>query len=218
MSRLDDFLSHHIENYLYYDIRFMQRDDDIGGGVGFPMLMTCCAGIEFLGALRSTSIFRAHGAGKDYFADYWESCLYPNPSPHNGRHTAVYQLVRHGIAHSYFTKGNIGVVRKKPQCHFTLDPKTGMLLIDAVLLGEDLIRSYQLYVQPILTDPARANEKANMESRLSEMETEFANQASKHAVKVSATSFAKTTGPQGPSGPITRSAAVGDGSGPTGPV
>jgi hypothetical protein len=115
-------------------------------------------------------------------------------------------------------KGNIGVVRKKPQCHFTFDPNNGMLLIDAVLLGDDLIRSCKLYVQPILTDPARANEKANMESRLTEMETEFANQAKIHAVKVSATSFATTTGPQGPSGPITRSAAVGDGSGPTGPV
>jgi hypothetical protein len=218
MSRLDDFLSHYIEDYLFYDIRFMQRDDDTGRGVGFPLLMTCCAGIEFLGALSNNSSFQEYGAGKKYFAKYWKSYLYPKPSPHNGRHKAVYQLVRNGIAHSCFTKGNIGVVRKKPQYHFAIDPSTNLLLIDAVQLGEDLINSYLLSVKPILNDPAQKTKKANMEIRLNEMEKMFANQANKLAVTSSANSFPTTTGQQGPSGPITRSAAAGGGSGPTGPV
>ena len=46
---LDEFLERLIETYLVYDIQFMERDDESGRGVGYPMLMTCCAGIEVVG-------------------------------------------------------------------------------------------------------------------------------------------------------------------------
>ena len=217
MSRLDDFLAHHVQKYLFYDIRFMERDDEAGGGVGYPMLMTCCAGIEFLGALRSSTTFQAHSAGNRYFADYWQSCLYPSPSPHTGFHHPVYQLIRHGIAHSFFTKGQVGVVRKQPHLHFTTDAASGLMLVDAVQLGRDFIASYTTYIMPILADPARAAEKTTMESRLSEMETEFAGQATKHGASFPAAGVTSLSAPTGATGPVTQSAAVSGASGPRSP-
>lgn len=217
MSRLDDFLAHHIEGYLFYDIRFMTRDDEEGGGIGFPMLMTCCAGIEFLGALRSQSRFRAHGTGNEYFTEYWESCLYPAPSLRSAYHNSVYQLIRHGIAHSFFTKGNIGVVRKQPDRHFVLDATSGLVLVDAVQLGLDLISSYNMHVKPVLMDPDRTSEKATMESRLCEMESDFAIQAAKLSARFLASGMASPTSEPGLTGAITQSAGIGA-SGPTGPL
>lgn len=215
MSRLDEFLAHHVDKYLFYDIRFMERDDEAGGGVGYPMLMTCCAGIEFLGALRSRSRFQAHSKGSQYFTDYWQACLYPNPSAYNAYHTQVYQLVRHGIAHSFFTKGSIGVVRKRPALHFTRNAD-GLLLIDAVQLGRDLIASYSEHVKKVLSDPTRAAEKGVMETRLAEMEADFGAQAATHGAGFPA---ATSSGATGPAALITQSAAVSSATdGPTGPL
>lgn len=215
MSRLDEFLAHHVEKYLFYDIGFMERDDETGGGVGYPMLTTCCAGIEFLGALRSKSRFQAHNKGSQYFTDYWQACLYPSPSAYNSFHAQVYQLVRHGIAHSFFTKGSIGVVRKQPALHFTRDAN-GLLLIDAVQLGRDLIASYLAHVKPVLSDPARTVEKRVMETRLAEMELDFGAQAATHGAGFPAPA---TLGATGPSGFITQSAAISSATGgPTGPL
>jgi hypothetical protein len=214
MSHLDDFLAHHIETYLFYDIRFMERDDENGGGVGYPMLMTCCAGIEFLGALRSPTRFQAHSTGYQYFADYWQSCLYPAPSPNNPFYQPVYQLIRHGIAHSFFTKGDIGVVRKQPNLHFTRNA-SGLMLVDAVQLGRDLIGSYGTHIKPILIDSARAAEKANMELRLSEMETDFATQATKNGGNFPGAGLGSLPGA---TGAVTQSVAMPGSLGPTGPL
>jgi hypothetical protein len=216
MSRLDDFLAHHVEKYLFYDIRFMEQDDANGGGVGYPMLMTCCAGIELLGALRSTSRFQTHGCGDKYFADYWQNCLYPPPSRFAGHHARVYQLVRHGIAHLFFTKGNIGVVRKQPTLHFMSD-RSGLFLIDAVQFGRDLIDSYTRAVKPILSDPARLAEKAGMEARLAEMESEFGSQATRHAGASAPNAHLGATGPTTQSA-ASASSRPGGALGPTGPI
>ncbi len=214
MSRLDEFLSHHVENYLFYDIGFMERDDEMGGGVGYPMLMTCCAGIEFLGALRSRSRFQARGLGYQYFREYWGACLYPNP-PFNAFDVQVYQLIRHGIAHSFVTKGHIGVVRKQPHLHFK-QGANNLLLVDAVQLGRDLKASYLAAIKPILTDPARSAEKVEMEKRLTEMEADYATQAATHGLGFSGS---VPTGVTGAVGSVTQSTTVFPGvTGPTGPL
>ena len=181
MSRLDDFLAHHVEGYLFYDLRTMSRDDADGKGVGYPILMSCCAGIEFLGALRSNVRFEAHGRGKDYFAEFWRNCLYPPPSLHTALDEPVYQLIRHGIAHSFITKGNIGVLRHDPAVHLTRDAN-GQFVVDAVQLAIDLQNAYTAFVRPVLTDPTRSVEKASMEQRLTEMESDFGDQATKKGV------------------------------------
>ena len=214
MSRLDDFLAHHIKGYLFHDISFMEREDEKGRGVGYPLLMTCCAGIEFLGALRSRRQFNAHGMGNQYFADYWQSCLYPVPSPHRTYDQLVYQLMRHGIAHSFFTKGEIGVVRKRPDLHFTRD-QNGLLLVDVVQLGRDVINSYDAYIEPVLTDASRASEKVDMERRLSEMESDFSVQAMKQSGAVASANPSPVIGA---TGPITQSVAPSPSSGPSGPL
>lgn len=196
----------------------MERDDEAGKGVCYPMLMTCCAGIEFLGALRSVSPFQTQGAGSRYFAEFWQSCLYPNPSPHNGFGEVVYQLIRHGIAHSFFTKGSIGVVRKQPHLHFTRDAN-GLLLVDAVQMGRDVIASYLTHIKPVLTDPARIAIRAAMETRLNEMERSYGAEASKHPASFPATGISSLEGQTGPTGPATQSVVPAPSiTGPVGPL
>ena len=214
MSRLDDFLAHHVEGYLFHDIRFLERDDENGRGVGYPLLMTCCAGIEFLGALRSHNRFKAHGMGYQYFTEYWRSCLYPVPSSNNTHDQLTYQLMRHGIAHSFFTKGGTGVVRKQPHLHFT-QGQHGLLLIDAVQLGRDLIDSYAAHVKPVLTDASRGGQKAVMEMRLSEMESDFGAQAIKQGGAIVSASLSPVVGA---TVPITQRVGPHSSLGPSGPL
>jgi len=215
MSRLDNFLKHYVDNYLNYDLSFMEQNDSDGRGVGFPLLMTCCAAIEFLGALRSTKRFKAHSNGSQYFRDYWQNYLYPSPSPHFGFHSQVYQLIRHGIAHTYFIKGSILVVRGFPNAHFTINAD-GLLVIDAVQLSQDLWNSYKTKVKPALTDPSLLADRVNMEARLSEIESDFAAQAQNPSLA------APDKTPPTPNGPVGFvSEGLGGGSqpqGPTGPL
>jgi len=212
MSHLDDFLVHNIEGYLFYDLRTMERDDPDGKGVGFPLLMSTCAGIEFFGALFSTSRFRPFGPGCEYFGEYWRSMLYSPPSPHAAFGDPTYQLIRHGIAHTFLLKGDVGVVRKQPSLHFTRDGQ-GMLLIDAVQLARDFVESYEKRVKPLLSAGASPGPRSNMEQRLLEMEADFKDQATKHGVSFLNAPMMSATAPMTQSLP-----PAGTLGGPTGPL
>jgi hypothetical protein len=212
MSRLDDFLAHNIDGYLMYDLRTMQVDDADGKGVGFPLLMSTCAGIEFLGALLSSNSFNTFGKGYVYFGDYWKSALYPAPSPYTGFGDPTYQLVRHGIAHTFLLKGDVGVTRNDPGSHFKRD-STGILMIHAVQLARDFIDSYEHRVKSHLDPAAPPAVRQRMEARLSEIESVYQAQSLHHG------SAFQSAPLLGATAPITQSnAPAGTPGGPTGPL
>jgi hypothetical protein len=104
--------------------------------------------------------------------------LYPAPSANNQFGDATYQLVRHGIAHTFLLKGRIGVLRKQPTLHYPRDAQ-GVLLIDAVQLGLDFVDSYESRFKPLSAQPPQ---HATMESRLNEMEAAYQRQAATHGL------------------------------------
>src|SRR5437762_1578141 len=106
MSDLDVFIEHDIRGNLFRDLRAMQTIE-----VGFPLVMSACAGIEIFGGLLSLSTFRATHLGVNYFLSYWKSYLYRNSISAQTLGSTVYQLVRHGIAHGFVLKGPLSVVR-----------------------------------------------------------------------------------------------------------
>ena len=178
MSAIDDFLQHYIDGYLAYDIATMSQNDANGNGVGYPLLMTTCAAVELMGALLSPDKFSTFNKGHTYFEEYWNGYLYAAPSKYTPFGAATYQLVRHGIAHAFQTKGEIGVTRHRPDLHFTRDTRN-LLIIDAVQLACDFMQSYHRLVKPRLDAPSTPN-RASMDQRLIDMQTVYQSQSLTH--------------------------------------
>jgi hypothetical protein len=169
MSHLDDFLTRHVEGYMFGDLRAMQSIE-----VTYPLLMTTFAGVELLGGLLSGSPFKERGKGADYFSSYWNGYLYPTLTNSESIGRTLYQLARHGIAHGFAPKGPIAVLRNEPSVHFK--DISGVVHIDAVRLADDFMSSYSTALKPFATDPTSIIAQ-NMSARLTEMVTAYQKQA-----------------------------------------
>jgi hypothetical protein len=207
MSDLDDFLKHDIEGYLFHDLRAMQSvtapQGAPGGGLGYPQLFTALAGIELLGALLSKTTFNTY-SGQAYFRDYWHRFLYPGRSA-LAEVDVVYQLARHGVAHTFLLKGKLGVLKGQPAHHLT-HATNGMFLIDATTLAEDLMSSYEKRVKPYLDSPTPDVSRTDMEARLADIASIYSAQAAPLLQAARGVRGAAASGPlppgAGPSGPI----------------
>jgi hypothetical protein len=176
VSELTDFLSHNVEDYLFYDLRVMQKISPEpgapGGGLGYPLLMTTFSGIELLGALLSPQGFDTY-SGDRYFKEYWQKFLYPDKSTALSDLAIVYKLARHGIGHTFLLKGPLGVVKGQPTYHLKHGEK-GEFYIDAIELSSDLIDSYEKRVKPLLAVSTNAD---MMAQRLNEISKSYASVA-----------------------------------------
>ena len=154
--RLDEFLRRFIEGYLFADVESIQRDvhpPTADGHCGYPMLMSCLAGIEVLGVLAGATPYStlvakqnktALKAADPYlqFCRYWEDYLY-TATPQREAGMAIYQLLRHGVAHNFASKQPIQVTRREAGHHLRTDPGSGVTYIDADSLFGDLCQSYR---------------------------------------------------------------------------
>jgi len=77
------------------------------------------------------------GDGRFHFAHFWETYLYA-ASPRKDAGAPLYQLVRHGVAHVFGTKGPIKVTKNTPAWHLVRDPSDGSVHIDATQLALDV--------------------------------------------------------------------------------
>jgi len=171
---LEKFAEKIIEEYLFHDLRKMGAVRAFGnsyGGLTFPMLGACFAGIELLGGLTSKSQFST-SRSKRHFTDYWTDCLAkvdPCYDPSRINPSAIYELARSGIAHQFLTKPGVGVNKGRNRSHHMVI--TGgtewRLLISARLLADDLQESYRRFVEPVIRDGGPAREA--MQQRLTEM-------------------------------------------------
>jgi hypothetical protein len=172
MSNLETFLKHNIEDYLIHDLRKMQRIE-----VTYPLLMTTFAGIELLGAIFSKSTFDTN-SGDRYFRSYWNQYLYPTLANKEAIGEQLYKLLRHGIAHAFLLKGSVFVGRSQPSDHLTRNAD-GVLYVDAVLMADHFVASYDANVKPIVT-VAYSNVVLEMSKRMGEIKSKYEEQAGKH--------------------------------------
>lgn len=174
---IKQFLSRHVEGYLFKDIRTMMRirlrKGQKIGGVAYPPLTSILAGMELLGGLLQKNTFVPRGASTTYFNNYWDNFfIIPNPKYKNYR-DAFWQLIRNGIAHTYLTKTGVWVVRDKPRDHLNVfkDVTNYYLIIDVVEFFNDFVSSYTNYVRPIVYGGILTTlaSKVDMQQRLNEM-------------------------------------------------
>lgn len=182
MMDIDLFLKNFFERYLIKDLRSMARirPKKRGGSVGYPMVLTTMSGIELLGGLLSTNQFNAF-AGDRYFSNYWRNYLAPssgNPKYNiNNIDVLVYQLARHGIAHSFVAKEGIVVTKEDRTNHLIMDTSTNQLVIDSTQFADDFISSYENRVKPIVAITTGAVNKTTMQDRLNEMASIYNGQS-----------------------------------------
>ena len=143
---LADFLKQRVEGYLFADLGTMREsgptDVSRPGHVGYPMVQSCCSGIELLGSLIAPE--RDFYDGQADFVLYWNEFLYPNL--HIG--ASFYQLVRNGLDHLFLTRPGVDVTKHQPEKHLTV--WRGRLQIDSTQLARDLSRSYYERYRPNL--------------------------------------------------------------------
>jgi hypothetical protein len=153
-----------IENFLNHDFDAMKR-----GELGYPLIMTAFGAIELFGALTSPETFQPSSkAGRAYFLGFWANHVYPDRTDAEAIGGDLYTLVRNGIAHSFFPKGDIGVMGPNRKAHLTIDPQ-GDILLDAHALADDVIGAYERTVRPLARRTDGPVNAATMQSRLDEM-------------------------------------------------
>ena len=111
-----------LDRYLLPDLRRLRSlpPDETGAGAClYPLALTLMAAIEFSGTLLDKAAYNIK-KNEHYFTIYWQRCLFKG-RPVAQDAGAVYNLLRHGLAHLYLPKGNLGVVR---------DPSTVVLVLD----------------------------------------------------------------------------------------
>jgi hypothetical protein len=145
--KLADFLAQFIEGYLFADLTTMTTAGPASpttpGHLGYPMLMTCASGIEMLGILAAPSDAKANPW--EHFVRYWSEYLYAT-GPRRDVGMAVYQLVRHGIAHNFAAKAPFEITKGAPE---HLVKASGVARIDSKQLFIDLYGSYFNVFKPV---------------------------------------------------------------------
>lgn len=148
---INDFFTHIIDGYLLHDLKNMdtvkQKKGEPAGAIGYPMLATTASGIELLG-----SILQQSGSYKDdaasssgYFKHFWTEYLVPVDVRYKDKDDIFWKLVRHGVAHTYFTKVGITVTKRKPSKHLLATPSG--LNIDCSTFYKHFLKAYTKLVK-----------------------------------------------------------------------
>ena len=144
MSDFDEFLLTDVRGNLFRDLEAMRATT-----FAFPLAMTACAGIELLGLLLSPTEFDPDEKGVVHFLRYWNEYLYPSDPSKRELGNAVYQLIRHGIAHGFVLKGPFGIGCSQGMAHLSRYGG-GAVYIDAAQLAADVLISFRERVEPII--------------------------------------------------------------------
>lgn len=157
---LEEYLSKYIDGYLIGDLDNLTNNKDIQISkycCSFVIILTICAGIEFLGLLLNPDEEVANkktiGRNRKCFSYYWDEKLndkYKNAICGDD----AYNLIRNGLAHCFMVKSGIGTIRKRPDEHLkiSLNNGTRVLKIDADYFFEDFRKSYMKAKETLLDD------------------------------------------------------------------
>lgn len=163
---LDNFLEDQIEGYLFADLMTIKENvptDKHPGNAAYLMTGAICAGMEFLGTLLAgVRIEEACACGQckrrespnnpiDYYCKNYLSQIdirYKKFGP------ILTQLIRNGLAHSFATKGKVGITRIDDGRHLHLVKMSSeeFIIINPDRLFEDFKKSYEKYFLPDIRD------------------------------------------------------------------
>lgn len=76
MKDVKDFLDTYVKGYLLHDVQEMDSipvSADADGRCGYPMVISCVAGMELLGGLRSGPF--TWSKDREHVVDYWQEYL-----------------------------------------------------------------------------------------------------------------------------------------------
>lgn len=141
----EEFFTRIIEGYLFHDLKNMaelkQKRGEPAGAAGYPMLATLCSGIELLGSVFQQEETYNRWNGQKYFNYYWVSFLEDVNPRYRGFENIFWNLIRHGVAHTYFAKVGVSVTKSKPRAHLV---KVGEALnVDCTTFYRDLLKAYK---------------------------------------------------------------------------
>jgi hypothetical protein len=172
------FFNHIIDGYLLHDLKNMAAvelgEGEDKGALGYPMLATIASGMELLGGLLQTDhIYHdvaSNSAG--YFAHYWDNYLSKKTEAYEPYRGTFWQLVRHGVAHTYIAKVGITVSKNLPEAHLITHARN-RLNIDCNELYKDFVASYLELAKPKFEQDAdfASRVQLNVDALLSGSET-----------------------------------------------
>jgi hypothetical protein len=170
--KLSDFLAQFVEGYLFGDLKSMAKiklaASQQFGAAGYPMIQSALAGVELLGYLLMPNEDDFNDRmGATYFSNYWDNYLAKEDSAYAGLAKIIYNLFRHGIAHSFVTKHGAYVTRGGSM-GIAVDAANRQIAIDADQFKQALIISYKNNVTPIVDGTAKGNltNAARMQQKL----------------------------------------------------
>jgi len=190
------FLEKYVEGYLFGDLETMKTSvpsSQKGGGVGYPLLASTFSGIELLGALVSKATFNTYN-GSIYFNDFWSNYLYSNDVAKANAGKYIYELARHGIAHTFLMKGDITITKNSTDPHLVKDGTT--VYINSFQLAVDLKFAYDIKFLNLVRETTGDVNGTTIQQRLDEMEKTYISQSGKTMGDLLANLPAR-----GPSGP-----------------
>lgn len=165
---IDDFFEQIINGYLLGDLKNMadlrQSGNVVGGGAGYPMVITILSGIELLGGLLHPGQYTdSPTKSEGYFNYYWSNYLTPVNQAYDTLGGLFYKLIRHGIAHTFITKMGITVSKGQDggRWHLALDSVQNTLNVDCLTFYEDFKQSCQHVQQALTADVALKSHTQN---------------------------------------------------------
>jgi hypothetical protein len=165
---LDEYLQEFIEGYLLEDLHAMAQIElapgKRHGAVGYPMVMPVLSGIEVLGVLTSRAKFSENN-GAARFGEFWRQYMYPERPALQRLDTLVYDMVRHGLAHSFLAKPMVRVTKHRDSLHLSRT-SSDVFVLDALTFADEFETAYHQRLRPEISGEF----KANMEQRFLEFQ------------------------------------------------
>lgn len=157
---LDEFLERYVDSYLLGDLLTVKEKvpaEAQPGNAAYLMTAAICSGIEFLGTLTTSqeALPGCDACGKPEqfrnkfpFEHYCKHYLAKVDKRYAEFGPIVRELIRNGIAHSFATKGKIGITRVGDKNdHLVRMSEEGFLVINTDVFYEDFRRSYLEYAR-----------------------------------------------------------------------
>ncbi len=155
---LDEFLGRYVDSYLLGDLLTIKEKvpaEAQPGNAAYLMTAAICSGIEFLGTLTTSqeTLPACDACGKPEqlrnkfpFEHYCKHYLAKVDKRYAEFGPIVRELIRNGIAHSFATKGKIGITRVGDKNdHLVRMSEEGFLVINVDVFYEDFKKSYLEY-------------------------------------------------------------------------
>jgi hypothetical protein len=162
----DGFIKNQITDYLLNDLQTIRdnvRSNMHPGNAAYLMVGAICSGIEFIGTLVTEQkvipgcdvCHKPEQIRNDFpFEHYCQDYLAKVDERYAVLGSLLRELVRNGIAHSFATKGRIGITRigTREGTHLVRVTEQGLLVINANYFFDDFKESYLRYALPDISE------------------------------------------------------------------